>query len=466
MLQIAALAALVAAVAGLYLLRPPPRRWLVPSSFIWEQVLRQSRAVVDRWRWWMSLLLACVIACLMALAAVQSPDQAHGDKGRLVLVVDDTATMATRTADGQTRFQHALGRARDLVRQNSSVLVTDTARWVSAPSFAERQTAFATLERLQVFFVREPRFPDIAQMTTEPELVRAVFITDGVALPVVPPGVEVESVFEPAFNVGITAFDVRPVPGEGTRAQALVEVSNAAPEAVPAEIEMADRRGHHAVARVSVAALQSAASLIDVSGLTADRCRHGYAVPAMRWPSMTSRMRVCRRSSHSGGVGEQRQSLPRKVLALHTAGHADVSWRQEVSVLRRKLMHGYSTALRRPSRRRSRPCFCVPPGDLAPKRGRTTATRGAAGILRIRCCRMCAAGRHHRSSRGLPATMKVWCCWRTARHLDAGERRFARVMVVGFALDESNFALQSGFPMFLANTLSWLTDEPVASHRS
>lgn len=38
-------------------------------------------------------------------------------------------------------------------------------------------------------------------------------------------------------------------------------------------------------------------------------------------------------------------------------------------------------------------------------------------------------------------------------------RRFA---VLSFALDASNFALQPGFPGFLANTVDWLTREPRA----
>jgi hypothetical protein len=40
-----------------------------------------------------------------------------------------------------------------------------------------------------------------------------------------------------------------------------------------------------------------------------------------------------------------------------------------------------------------------------------------------------------------------------------GDRRFA---VLSFALDASNFALQPGFPGFLANTVDWLTREPRA----
>ena len=41
-------------------------------------------------------------------------------------------------------------------------------------------------------------------------------MTDGVLVTDVPDGVRVVSVFEPAPNVAITAFDVRPVPAESS----------------------------------------------------------------------------------------------------------------------------------------------------------------------------------------------------------------------------------------------------------
>ncbi len=90
----AAIAALVAAlvVTALYLLKPPPRRLLVPSSLIWDRVLRESLRNSDRLRWWLSLLLAAVIAVSMVVAVTRPQLTGAGEAAdRLVLVARQLA---------------------------------------------------------------------------------------------------------------------------------------------------------------------------------------------------------------------------------------------------------------------------------------------------------------------------------------------------------------------------------------
>jgi hypothetical protein len=55
------------------------------------------------------------------------------------------------------------------------------------------------------------------------------FITDGTIARPLDPGVIIDSVFEPAANVAITAFDVRPSLDDGHPADAYLEISNFAP---------------------------------------------------------------------------------------------------------------------------------------------------------------------------------------------------------------------------------------------
>jgi hypothetical protein len=55
------------------------------------------------------------------------------------------------------------------------------------------------------------------------------FITDGAMARRLPPGVIVHSVFEPAANVAVTAFDVRPSPAPAQAGDAYLEVVNFAP---------------------------------------------------------------------------------------------------------------------------------------------------------------------------------------------------------------------------------------------
>ena len=48
------IAGLIVGVILLYLLRPPVLNRLMPSNLIWRRVLRSSRVINERWRWWLS----------------------------------------------------------------------------------------------------------------------------------------------------------------------------------------------------------------------------------------------------------------------------------------------------------------------------------------------------------------------------------------------------------------------------
>ena len=466
MSSVAVLAAVAALVLGLYLLKPPPRRMLTASNFIWEQVVRQTRQVLDRWRWWVSLMLAMLIACIIAGAMLRPPASAAGGAGRMVIVVDDSATMDTRTADGRSRFEHALSRARALIKQNSSVLLADTARVLSTPAFTDRQTALAALDKLHVSFDTRPLFPDLAQMSTEPMLVRAVFITDGVALPAPPPGVEMLSVFEPAFNLGITAFDVRPVPGDSRRAQAFVEVSNAASEAVAAEIEIAGADRHRALARVSVEANKNAAMLIDVSefdgGPLLARVRSradALAIDDVAYALLPMRkiVRVGLVSSGNAFLEKSLRSTPRVQLRVMQADNFDASAKVDAWIFDRFAPPAAPTQpalLLRPPRAAWLPKSI---GELAhPSVTGWSAAHPLLHSVVLGDLLIDQALRYQVRQETVLLRGE-----RDAALLFASEDRPRRV-IAAFALDETNFALQPGFPIFLANTLNWLTDEPIA----
>src|SRR6185295_14094068 len=100
----------------------------------------------------------------------------------------------------------------------SRYLVADTQRLIASPRFEEPEAALQTLARLHVVAAGAPVFPDVVQRDDTDA--RALFITDGLAAVTVPAGVETVSVFQVADNAGITAFDVRAVPGDPGRFQA------------------------------------------------------------------------------------------------------------------------------------------------------------------------------------------------------------------------------------------------------
>jgi hypothetical protein len=159
---------------------------------------------------------------------------------RVAVVLDNSATLATLTADGRTRWEHAIERARQVVRAGgagSRYMVADTRRMIASPHFEEPDAAIATLDSVWVLPGGHAVFPDV--LASGDSAVRVVLVTDGVAPLSIPMEAETLSVFEPADNVGITAFDLRAVPGARRRYQAFVKVLNASPGAKQVELRVA-----------------------------------------------------------------------------------------------------------------------------------------------------------------------------------------------------------------------------------
>jgi pimeloyl-ACP methyl ester carboxylesterase len=214
------------AVVLLYQLKPSPRRLTVSSALVWRRVLRERARTPDRLRWWVSLLLAVAVALMLALGLTRPELGAFGGAAeRVLLVLDNSATLATLTADGKTRWNHAIERAREIVRAGgpgSRYMVADAQRTIASPRFEEPDVALATLGRLRLVTGGRPVFPDVPRVGGSG--VRTVLATDGVADLLPPAQTETLSVFQPADNVGITAFDLRAAPGDRRRYQAFVEV--------------------------------------------------------------------------------------------------------------------------------------------------------------------------------------------------------------------------------------------------
>ena len=108
------LAATVAMVVFLYWLKPPPRRVVVPSTLLWDRLLKEKKRTTffDRLRWWLSLMLALTIGLSIAVGMGRPELSSPGrDIRNITVVIDNSATMATRTIDGFTRWQHAVAHA-------------------------------------------------------------------------------------------------------------------------------------------------------------------------------------------------------------------------------------------------------------------------------------------------------------------------------------------------------------------
>jgi hypothetical protein len=226
-LQALLLAAVTAGIIiGLYFLKLRHRRVLIPSSILWQRVLdeRVKHSLRERLRRILSIALAVAIALLIALSLGRPQiEWLTGRVQRIAIVLDTSPSMNAKTADGLTRWQHAVARARDVVDgagPSAELRIADTSGESAFPFTTDRAEARANLDMLSPQGT-EPHFPMLDMRNST-----VYFISDGVGLRDVPDFAHRISVFEPAENIAITAFEIRPVPINPLGYEAWLEVRN------------------------------------------------------------------------------------------------------------------------------------------------------------------------------------------------------------------------------------------------
>jgi len=500
------------AVVLLYLLKPSPRRLVIASSLIWQRVLRERKRKSEKLRWWISLLLALSIALAVAFALTRPEIAAvSGTAEDRVVVIDNSSSMAARNSDGSTRLQQAIDRAGEIVRAagaSSRFLIADTMRQLPAAGFVPRATALARLRSIESR-AGTPRMPEAGRapvqdgMAAEPENgadapanpLRVWLVTDGVA-PLQPPTeTQVISVFQPVPNVGITAFDLRALPGDPRRHEVFIEVTNAAP--APAQVELLlSGMGNTPVSRVLRVAGNATSSLVlDISGFSEGPLRAAVRAEAdafdlddTAYAYLPARSRVRLALVTPGNTDLARALRLLRDVDVEVVGPARVRepGRFDAAIFDREtpsLVPRVPALLIAPARapwlaprtdevsdtrvehwEATHPLLSgVPLRDVLIDRAtplrtsdesiaRVDTTTGRADIktgLEVghmaRAMALTAVARGPDNEALILATQ--------------GGPRFA---VLTFALDASNFALQPGFPGFLANTVDWLTREPRA----
>jgi hypothetical protein len=221
--------ALIAAAAGaaiaLFLIKVRPPRIAVPSLLLWRRVFDQARHLT----WWervrraISLAATAVIAIALALAIARpGPRVTAQSRGRTLIVIDSSWSMLARTSNGDTRWARALAGARTLVESSGgdAVALATTADGLvegPTPDTALLETAIG---RLTPSGGEDAGLPHVSGVDT------VHFFTDGAVARPIDASVVVHSVFEPAGNVAITAFNERPPTARGTRAEAYLEIAN------------------------------------------------------------------------------------------------------------------------------------------------------------------------------------------------------------------------------------------------
>ena len=213
-------------IVALYFLKLRHRRVVISSSILWRKVLdeRQSHSLWEKLRRIVSIVIAVTIALLIGLALARPEiESLTGKNERIVIVLDTSPTMNTQTGDGQTRWQHAVERAKSLLDSGGPTTefrVIDTSS-VTASGFTTDRNEIRKLIDSMSPKTAEPQFPKVDARDSQ-----VYFISDGVTLHNTPASVRRISVFESANNVGITAFEIRSIPSTPLGYEAYLEIQN------------------------------------------------------------------------------------------------------------------------------------------------------------------------------------------------------------------------------------------------
>ena len=220
------------AAAWLFLRKLRPPRVFVPSMLFWRRVLDESRQMTlwERIRRAVSLALTVIIAIALGLAIARPARRAAAaaaSRGRLLIVIDSSWSMQARTRNGETRWDRAIAQARRLAASAAGdpVMLATTADGVIEGPTTDLALIEAGLDRIQPAGGEGTAWPRIAATQA------SHFITDGTVPRPLDADVIIDSVFEPAANVAVTALDVRPALEPGRVADAYLEIANFAPSA-------------------------------------------------------------------------------------------------------------------------------------------------------------------------------------------------------------------------------------------
>lgn len=460
-----ALLAIVALVIVLlHLLRPPPQRIMVPSALLWARIRRDAKRPDARRLLLLLLALAAGLSMALALTRPDVPVIAASAE-RLLLILDNSPSMAARMRDGRSRWQHAVEEAGALLRQSgapSEVMLLDTVGNLRGFGFVDRDTALAALGRASVASWGIARVPP----GPLPAGAQVHLFTDGVAPVEVPQGAIVHRVFEPADNVAVTAFAARPLPQEPTRYEAVVQVLNASPGAQRVRL-LITGGAHFSIAQdLDLQAGETVNAVFDVSdfeggvlGATVICEADDFALDDSAYAIIPPHgpKRVLLVTAGNPALGDALRNLPGvRLTVVAPAGYARAG-AHDVFVFDRfaplEPPAAGALLLRPPARAWLAGQSTQRNGPRIATWNEDHAVTGAIAWHKLRLSRASleAATRTdahalvlaHGSAPGAVVT--------------AGEVP-VRWIKVGFALEDSNFALQPDFPVFLGNALSWVTE--------
>jgi hypothetical protein len=466
--QTAVLAVLTAgAIIALYFLKLRQRRIFIPSSMLWDRVLdeKQARSLWEKLRRIFSVALAVTIGLLIAFAAARPEiERLTGKTARIVIVLDTSPSMLARTSDGQTRWQHARDAALALLGAHaggSEFRIADTSGHLDS-SFTTNHTELRGLiERMQPS-IGPARFPEVDDDA------QIYFISDGVSGVQAPRGATRESVFEPARNVGITAFEIRSTPLTPLGYEAYLEVRNFGREPEDVAISLAGPGRQRITKGVKLAPGQSFTDAFDLSefeggGVRATVRSDGDAFPLddIAYAYLPVKRRTRTLLVTSGNPYLEAVLKLNTLVALSVTTPAAF---QDSSNFDAYIFDNYA-----PASPPSRPSLIL---------GVTGAPwlRGATGTVQAPSFTTWAEDHplmQHVSLHDVsvqqaaeinPAGLTVVAASGRTPLIVASDK--PKWILLTFNLQASDFPFHSSFPIFMENVLAWLSREPAALYRT
>lgn len=239
----------------LFFLKIRAPRMAVPSLLLWQRVLDQSREMTlwERIRKVVSWIVITLIGVMLVLAVLRPSSSANAaGGGRRLIILDSSWSMGAETSGGEARWDRAVAEARALIQASAGdevALATTADGLVEGPT-TDAVLLEAALDRLQPAGGEDADWPTLANVS------KVHFLTDGTVPRQIEelegPGVDVlvQSVFEPAANVAITAFEAYAPGDPAAQAEAYLELANYAAE--PQPVRLVVTRGTSTIADLNV----------------------------------------------------------------------------------------------------------------------------------------------------------------------------------------------------------------------
>ncbi len=462
----------------LFYLKIRAPRVAVPSLLLWQRVLDETREMTlwERIRKTVSWLVITLIGVMLVLAVLRPASAVTATAGgRRLIILDSSWSMGAETSGGESRWDRAVAEARALIQSSAGdevALATTADGLVEGPT-TDAVLLEAALERLAPAGGETSDWPTLANVT------KVHFLTDG-AVPrsvadLEAPGTDVvvQSVFEPAPNVAITAFEVHEPGDPEAQAEAYLELANYAEEAQP--VRLVVTRGTTSIADVNVdlAPGEAVRQMVPL-GTTGDprvrarisASRNALAVDdeAVAWVSRAEPLAVTVVSAEPGFLKVLFDRLPGMRVTYIAPGVYDRPRQGPEHVL--VFDHWIPPAA--PS---------IPALYVAP-----TAAAGTEwfGTPKMESKPVWATAERHAVLRGVdPATVTVERAqsmesdqWSPVARSGTGvplvsvrETDESRGVMLGFGLleAESNVALQPAFPVLFVNAIEWLARPTLAA---